>query len=219
MVVKKVTAASLTIVLLTDLSGAEIWTEAAGGLCHRQMWHFWLVDHPEFSVKTTGNNNKHEPIFVKKTYRMWWNVIISSHEGARQSKLQRKWWPDGSNCGRIWKDLATRYNCCSWIFPGAFRCRGTSLQAWLSTEPHFMHDRHRPLLHFQITTFTCESKHSTARLTAKKVHIDMRWYLKKVDWRRRTWADMWDETRQAQCLEENSDLQLLKAFLRETLTH
>lgn len=47
----------------------------------------------------------------------------------------------------------------------------------------------------------------------------MRWYLKKVDWRRRTWADMWDETRQAQCLEENSDLQLLKAFLRETLTH
>lgn len=90
------------------------------------------------------------------------------------------------------------------VFPGAFRCRGTSLQAWLSPELHFLYDRHRPLLNFQITTFTWESKHSTARLTAKKkkVHIDMRWYLKKVDWRRRTWADKWDETRQAQCLEE-----------------
>lgn len=45
--------ASFTIVMLTDLSGDEIWTEEAGG--HWQKWHFWSVEHPEF----TGNNNKH----------------------------------------------------------------------------------------------------------------------------------------------------------------
>lgn len=39
------------------------------------MWHFWEKDHPEFSVKLTGNNNKHEHFFATNATKRL-NVII-----------------------------------------------------------------------------------------------------------------------------------------------
>lgn len=85
-------AASLAIVMLTDLAGDEIWTEEGGRCGPPRKWGvFGLVDHPEFCVKTTaGNDNKHGRVFVNKARTMWLNVVISSHRELRQCKLSGK---------------------------------------------------------------------------------------------------------------------------------
>lgn len=81
MVVKKVMAASLTIVMLTDLAGDEIWTEAAGGACGIFGW--WTTQN--LLLKPVGNNNNHTFVITVRS-----NVITSSLElRARQLKLSR----------------------------------------------------------------------------------------------------------------------------------
>lgn len=101
------------------------------------------------------------------------------------------------------------YNCYRWAgesAPGAFRCRGTSLQAWLSTEL-------QTLCIWQTRGSTIFSNHHLypwvkerdcmpRSENSQKVHINTCWHLKWVYWRRWTWAGKRDETRQAQCLEE-----------------
>lgn len=59
MVVKQVMAAFFTIVMLTHLTGDEIWTEEAGGAWAIGKCGIFLVDHPECIVKTARNQNKH----------------------------------------------------------------------------------------------------------------------------------------------------------------
>ncbi len=74
-VVEKVIAAFITIVMLTNLAGDEIWTEEAVGRGPMANVAF-LADHPEFSGKTTENNNKHYTS-ANKAYTMKLNVTFS----------------------------------------------------------------------------------------------------------------------------------------------
>lgn len=89
----------------------------------------------------------------------------------------------------LWKNmkrcLATRYNCYSWVCPGAFRCTGMSLRVWLSTDLQtlciWQTQASTILSNHHIYLWVKEQHCISNSKKSQKVHINMCWHLKKVN--------------------------------------